>query len=357
MIRRLIWFILSVIVAAILFILLVQIFPSRKKSVDIVNMSYVFVDVDWTEYDIFEPIHWSSVDWSYLFEKDYVWDSDVDTWENIHPTSEIWETQNLSNVDPNNPFNLPEWAIEKPSYKDCETPRWVTLKHKESVLAYQQRTDVPDICNVQRRICNNWVLDWTFTQPACDEKVFYLYGNKSSKQTTSETSNVVSYTRKNVVSYNDKSVQSELIQPPKFAKNEKAEFDKNWKLVTWVKQPITDRRSGDEWLIVEQDSKEQVNTRHYNCQAPWWEIVQHGQFVKAYELPYWFTNASCRIELRLCVDWELMWSYTYNKCQYLDVTYEEYRNAYEPIIELNWEHEITNKEKQGFWWWLRNLFK
>jgi len=385
MIRRLIGFILSVIVAAILFILLIWIFPSRKKSVDIVNMSYIFIDTDWTEYNIFEPVHWSAIDWSFLFWKndesndedtveetkntventmkeynvlwniDYVWDDEASTWV-IYKSANVWDTQELSWLNPNNPFNLPEWAIEKPAYKDCETPRWVTLKHKESILAYQQRTDVPDICNVQRRTCNNWVLDWTFTQPACDERVFYSYWNKTSKQITSETSNVVSYTRNKVISYNDKSVQSELIQPSKFAKNEKAEFDENWKLKTGVKQPITDRQSGDEWLIVEQDSKEQVNVRHYNCQAPWWEIVQHWQFVRAYELPFWFTNASCRVELRLCVDWELMWSYTYNKCQYLDVTYEEYSNVYEPTTEQNWEHEITDKKKQWFWQWLRNLF-
>jgi hypothetical protein len=57
MIRRLIGFILSVIVAVILFILIISLFPSREKSVDIVNMSYIFIDDDGTEYDIFEPTH------------------------------------------------------------------------------------------------------------------------------------------------------------------------------------------------------------------------------------------------------------------------------------------------------------
>jgi cbb3-type cytochrome oxidase subunit 3 len=46
MIRRLIGLVLSIIVAAILFILLIAFFPSRKKSVDIVNMSYIFINDD-----------------------------------------------------------------------------------------------------------------------------------------------------------------------------------------------------------------------------------------------------------------------------------------------------------------------
>lgn len=349
MIRRLIGFILSVIVAAILFILLIQIFPSRKKSVDIVNMSYVFVDTDWTEYDIFEPVHWSAVDWSFLLE-DYIWESD----ENFD--NETWIIEWWHNLNPDNPYNLPEWAIEKPLPKDCETPRWVTIKHKESILAYQQRKDVPDVCNVQRRTCNNWVLDWSFTQPACDETVVYTNWSSSSRSITSESTNVVSYTKKQVVSYNDSPSKNELIQTPKYSKNEWAKYDKNWKLVKGTEQPITNWSNSDpqreEW---DYDSKEQKNIKHYNCKTPWWEVVQHGQFVRAYELPFGFTNASCRIELRLCVDWELMWSYTYKECQYLDVTYEEY-NHVEEASATAVQHEITNEERHWLWWWIKDLF-
>ena len=266
----------------------------------------------------------------------------------------------MSGLDPNNPFNLPEWAVEKPLYekpvyKDCKTPRGVTLKHKESILAYQQRKDVPDICNVQRRTCNDGVLDWTFTQPACDESVIYVNGSKSSKNTTSESVNVVSYTRKEVVSYNT-ATKNELIQTPRYAKNEWAEFDKNWKIKQGTEQPKTNRVNGDSWLIWDYDSKEQKNIKHYNCKSPWWEVVQHWQFVRAYELPFWFTNANCRVELRLCIDWELMWSYEYNECQYLDVTYEEYNSLSELNNEIQWEHEITNKKRQWIFAWLSNLF-
>ena len=357
MIRRLIWFILSVIVAAILFIILIAFFPSKKKSVDIVNMSYVFIDDDWTEYDVFKPVHWSAVDWSFLFKKDYVWETEVDTWETIHQTSEEWITQEevneVSNIDPNNPFNLPEWAIEQPLYKDCETPWWIIVKHNESILAYEQRKDVPDICNVQKRRCNNGVLDWTFKQPSCNETVVYSNWSSSSKSTVSESSNLVSYTKKQVISYND-SAKSDLIQTPKYTKNEWAEYDKNWKLKKGNEQPKSNWSNNDpKWESKNYNSEEQINVKHYNCKTPWWEIVQHGQFVKAYELPFWFTNASCEIELRLCVDWELLWSFWYKECKYLDVTYEEYNNSFEANEDI--QHRVAS-EKHWLLLWIESLF-
>ena len=378
MVRRLIGFILSVITAAILFILLVAFFPSKKKSVDIVNMSYIFVDDDWTEHNVFEPIHWSAMDWSFLFKNrnneeekqnkwekwnilwniDYVWETDIDTWNSSNQIKETWNSEN-THLDPNNPFNLPEWAIEKPLPKDCKTPRGITIKHKESILAYQQRSDVPDICNVQRRTCNDWVLDWSFTQPACNEKVIYTYTNSNdNNKSNKETNNTVSYTKKTVISHNDVS-KNELIQTPKYTKNEWAKYDKNWKLNGWNGQPKTVIWSNQETLIWEDDSIEQVNKWHYNCISPRWEVVQHWQFIRAYDFPFWFTNASCEVELRLCVDWELKWSFNYKECQYLDVTYEEYNNLAELQSDESvnyWTHEITNKKRQWFFGWLKNLF-
>lgn len=350
MIRRLLWLILSILVAIILFILLIAFFPSRKKTVNVVNMRYVFIDSDGNEYDLFEKWHWSAEDWSFLFEKDYVWESD-ETYNN-----ETWNKES-HNLNPDNPFNLPEWAIEKPLPKDCETPRWIKLKHNESILAYQQRSDVPDICNVQRRTCNDWTLDWSFTQPSCNEKIVYTYNN-SNNISKEAGSNTVSYTKKVVTPRNDVS-KNELIQTPKYTKNEWAKFDTNWKIQKWSESPKTNWNPNDpEREMWDYNSLEQKNKAHFNCISPRWEVVQHGQFIRAYDFPFWFTNASCNIELRLCVDWELKWSYAYEDCQYLDVTYEEYHNITEIEAEekIYWKHEITDTKRQWFIWWLKNLF-
>ena len=350
MIRRLIGFILSVIVAVILFILIISLFPSREKSVDIVNMSYIFIDDDGTEYDIFEPTHWSARDWSFLFKwvkgtwetEDEAGNDGWDKWNVLWNKDYVgWDEWHTVGSDP---FNLPEWAVEKPLPKDCKAPWWDTIKHNESILAYQQRSDVPDICNVQRRTCNDWVLDWSFSQPSCNENVIYVSSN--SYNVSSEWgNNVVTYTRKTVTTKNDVK-KGDLIQTPKYAKNEKAEFDTKWKIKNGEKEPITDWDNNDKyWSIWDYNSEEQINIKYRNCQAPWGEVVQHGQFIRAYELTFGFTNASCSVELRLCVDWELKWSFEYQDCEYLDVTYEEYNDR------------ETSREDSRLRIWVKAIFK
>ena len=467
MLKRLLWFILSIIVAVSLFFLLIMIIPIKTQTLEKVELTYIFIDDDWTEYDIFEPVHWAAKDWSFLF-RPRTWDKQtILSWENINETwlvtsgndilltwdyenKETWEDNILQgiiseeNIDEQNTgsqnveenlltwmeftgtiytgldawlsgntnkwdkwnilptkdyiwsgensiswnnillsgsnvsgqnleqtwtknliwdkelplentwFNLPEWAIEKPEPKDCDTPWWITIKHNESVLAYQQRTDVPDICNVQRRTCVDWVLNWSFVQPSCDESVSYVYTNKNNSLQR-DSSNVVVYTKKEVVS---KSSQDPLIQNPRYTKNDAAEFDKNWKIKS-NGTPITDwDENWDEWEYVEHDSLEQINVEYYNCRSPWWELVQHGQFVKAYEFPYGFTNSNCKTELRLCVDWELKWNYKYKECEYIEMTYEEYNDIWEVIDWFVWwEHQITDQENKWFWNRLKNLFK
>jgi hypothetical protein len=43
-------------------------------------------------------------------------------------------------------------------YENCITPWETVVKHGESVIAYEQRTDASNVCNAQRRTCNNGVL-------------------------------------------------------------------------------------------------------------------------------------------------------------------------------------------------------
>ena len=45
------------------------------------------------------------------------------------------------------------------------------MEHGASVLAYQQRADAPNICNIQRRSCWNGKLSGSFTQRSCDESL------------------------------------------------------------------------------------------------------------------------------------------------------------------------------------------
>lgn len=56
-------------------------------------------------------------------------------------------------------------------YQSCLSPRGYEMEHGASVLAYQQRSDTPNICNIQRRSCFNGKLSGTFTQRSCDETI------------------------------------------------------------------------------------------------------------------------------------------------------------------------------------------
>lgn len=77
---------------------------------------------------------------------------------------------------------------------DCITPWREKVKNQDFVLAYQQRTDVKTICNIEKRVCMSGTLGGSFLQPSCKEDVVY------------------DYHRAEVVSYNQK-VLNEYIQP------------------------------------------------------------------------------------------------------------------------------------------------
>ena len=82
---------------------------------------------------------------------------------------------------------LPEWAVRyvvtlywiEETTRDlvfeerpCMTPWGYELEHGQSVLAYEQRSDAINVCNIQRRICKNGKLSWSYTQASCDETLW-----------------------------------------------------------------------------------------------------------------------------------------------------------------------------------------
>jgi hypothetical protein len=76
-------------------------------------------------------------------------------------------------------------------------------------LAYEQRSDAPNICNLQRRTCKNGKLSGKFTQASCDEN---LKGN------IKYLSHITTNTEKAITT-------DEFIQPSKPPKNENADFN------------------------------------------------------------------------------------------------------------------------------------
>jgi len=357
MIRTILWWVFSTIVAVIIFIVALILVPIKTTLVvPTAEMSYIFVDENGNEYNVFEKTHGAATDWSFLFENSD--DSEaliVDTWvENVELSGEVllswsdiettwneaihtwtnllvsWaETQKntwLQHIDYVWSWNVDEinslqtWTNKNDNqptvvYKNCVTPWNTIVAHWDYVLAYQQRSDVANVCNVQKRVCNNWVLKWSYTQWYCNESADYTY----SKQ--------------KVVAYNNSDPQ-QLVQNPKYAKNDGAEFDTHGKLVWEWNSPKTIWDNNENNPVELWKKWELENNEYYNCETPWWEIITHGQFTKAYESPLWFKDQPCKVELRLCMDWKLQWVYSYSKCEYIDKTYYDYLDETKTVQEL-----------------------
>ncbi len=349
--------------AAIVFCVAIILIPMQTKTLETVELTYIFVDQDGNEYNILNnEWHWAADDWSFLFEdeneeadiveeedeeyipnKDYIWwEENIVAESNDEELEEILEEE-VSEEIVDESKDLIEFEIEgEVIYDDCTTPWNNMIKHGESVLAYAQRSDVNTICNVQRRTCNDWVLDGSYEQASCREDVKY------------------EYTRVKVISYNNKKL-GELIQNPKYAKNDSAEFNTDGKInqaEDWADSVWNNNYENE---IQNNQNVELTNKNYTNCVSPRWEVINHGQFVKAYESPIWFVDNKCKVELRLCLDWNLKWNYSYKKCEHKDQTSYDYLAWNEDITEPTPELMVDAllEEESGNWLfnWIWNLFR
>lgn len=321
--KNLLSWILSTIVAVIVFGVAIILIPMETYTTEKVELTYIFVDDNGSEYEIMKNwVHWAADDWSFLFEeeeedittdnntnyldnKDYILDDNK--LENILENN---INENVEEINENNDLIIDEnkniVQEELDQIKDnCITPWNNVLKDGEYVLAYQQRADVPTICNIQKRSCIDWVLKWTYIQASCKEDIKY------------------EYTKVKVVSFNNKK-HGELIQNPWYAKNDSSVFDTNGKLNEKSKWSNTTRNNSHNKPVTNQSSENLTHKNYYNCTSPWWDIVWHWQFIKAYISPLWFVDQKCQAELRLCLNWVLKWQSSYKTCEYKDMTYLDY---------------------------------
>ena len=231
-------------------------------------------------------------------------------------------------------IQLPEWAIRyvvtlywiDETVKDkvfeereCMTPRWYEIEHGQSVLAYQQRADAINVCNIERRVCKNGKLSWSYTQVACDETLW-------NDGTLSSNSSYWTVKKLAYTTYNSQKMD-ELIQPPEHAVNENADFDLQGHINSKTSPKIVQWPQSDT-ISAEKQEVAQVRDLWKICTTPWWEKVQPGQFVKAYRFQNGFYDIPCQVQLRLCVDGNLEGVYQYSSCQYRETSYEDFVNGY-----------------------------
>jgi hypothetical protein len=229
--------------------------------------------------------------------------------------------------------------------KSCITSWWEEIQHKDFILAYKQRRDVSNICDVQKRYCINGKLTWSYPQKSCKEDTRY------------------SYTKQNVVSYNTQTSPDPLIQPsaPSFSG---AKFDVHGKINT-QQQPIDVWWEPNDWVSPQANSVPLLPSPDGSCTTPWGERVKLGHIVKAYSAPVWLIDVPCEVEIRLCAAWILKWSFTYRTCTFKKMTYRDYLvgnydvdkpTAWDLINTIQTEEKETTFRNSAFRRWLDKLF-
>ncbi len=192
---------------------------------------------------------------------------------------------------------------------DCMTPRGEQVKNKDFVLAYRQRKDVNTICDIEKRVCTNWTLLWSFTQNSCRDDVVY------------------EYQKTEVTSYNQK-VLNEYIQSTNPV-NEWAGFDTEGK-IDGKETPIDTRWTTNSPVITQPEVGQTPTQTKKSCTTPRWQKIQHGQFIKSYKAPRGFIDLPCDVQIRACVNGVLKGDFTYATCTYNNTTYADYLTAGSP---------------------------
>ena len=360
-IKSLLSWILSLVVAVVIFCVAIMLIPMETQTTEKIELTYVFVDIDnnGETYEIMKNwlAHGAADDWSFLFEedseenvdeikdddtsyidsKDYILDDN--NLEEILEDNLDWDLEEIEDIIIEQDDNIFQEQLDEIK-DDCITPWNNVLKDGEYVLAYQQRADVPTICNVQKRSCNDWVLKWTYQQASCSEDVKY------------------EYTRVKIISFNDQK-QWELIQNPWYGKNDSATFNTDGKINQKDNNPNSSRNNSHNQPTSSDAKTNLTHKNYYNCTSPWGEIVGHGQFIKAYTSPLGFVDQKCQVELRLCLDWVLKWQSSYKNCEYKDVTYLDYIWWNDDITEVTPEEMLdwlVEDDEGGFFNWVWNLF-
>ena len=204
------------------------------------------------------------------------------------------------------------WITIIDDYEDCTTPRWYKITHWDSVLAYQQKADTPDICDIERRFCWKWKLSGTYTQQWCSVNNNYTYEQWWDVKVTQNKNDKDEGFKWNIRQNPDGSVtvkDSWNLWKSRVSNSVYTEFSSGYNI-----------RDEEPWVS-------QTSRAYRDCTTPWWEKVKHGQFVQAFKHENWFSDAPCEAQIRLCSMWDLMWTYTASTCKTRDTSFIDWVNG------------------------------
>ena len=229
-----------------------------------------------------------------------------------------WDTKNIW------------WINILPDYKDCTTPRWYKISHWESVLAYKQIENAPNVCNIERRFCRNWKLSGTYPQQWCSVNENYTYSQRNDLDNSPKTvSNSHTENTKSQWSY-AKSWNPTIERDTKQNNDGSVtvyKTEESWSFV--FDKPSKTSTEVYHWEdnIKESPSVEQTKKEHINCITPRWEEVPHWQLVQAFKHANWFYDIPCETQIRLCSMWKLDGSYTQKSCRKREYSFTDRFNG------------------------------
>ena len=249
------------------------------------------------------------------------------------PRNNLYFGDNNQSIDYNSinwNWGSKQWITIIEDYADCMTPRWYKIVHWDSVLAYKQMDDTPDICNIERRFCWKWKLSGTYTQQWCSVNKNYTYEQRWEipNTTTNTDNNFKWWTRQNSnwsVSVRKTEIWWEFV------------FDK-------PNKTYSDFNESDN-IRIESPWVEQTSRVYPDCTAPRWEKVKHWQFIQAFKHANWFSDSPCETQIRLCSMWKLMWTYTESTCKTRDTSFIDWING-SPTRKTYSEEKLELVKKQ-----------
>ncbi len=292
-VKKTLKFISEFFIAAAVFAIVLTYLPNNipESSIPIQSDGVTFV------------LHWSATDWELFFDE---YDLDeILTGETKDTVLDMLNAEYQSNDSEQDDSWNPTISYEIKN-KSCHLP-WagVKIQNGQSVLAYQQRRDVPSLCNVERRMCRNGLLKWSYVQRSCKERIVY------------------EYTKENFILYNEK-VKNPYIQTPDLAGSRNENFSTEGKVNNSdVPRTVWNNTNNNP------DYRDVPNIGIIydpgnDCKTPWWDVIKNRQFIKSYKKTQWFLGNLCEVELRYCLDGTLEWNFTYPSCTHHEMTQKDY---------------------------------
>lgn len=238
-------------------------------------------------------------------------------------------SNNFWNNTINNKTSNWSWITIIDDYPSCMTPWWYKISHWDSVLAYKQMDNTPDICHIERRFCRKWKLSWTYTQQWCSINKNYTYEQRWDVKVENEKKEEFKWWVKQNSDWSVTVKDSEIWWA--FV------FDK-------LNDTYSDFSNSDN-VKTEEPWVEQTTRPHWNCTTPRWEKVNHWQFIQAFKHENWFSDAPCEAQIRLCTMWKLMWTYTESTCKTWDTSFIDRVNG-SPTRDTYSKEKIERVKKQ-----------